>query len=423
MTMNTTRRNTSKKTIQSVDDEWDNFISSNYNIESTSEEGEGEYDDDDDNIVGEERSKNDLENNNEHLLFSENIGAEEYPISSELRISTKSKVAFLNQCIDIDKIFWGIQIIPYSKNMDGVIKKQMKFDSLNQECLDGIIKRLEPESFVHQHIITHIDNPTGRIKFKDVRKISVGICKKDIINGSIKKENAFRYCFVMIIRLKHEGCFKEFHVKVFNTGKIEIPGIQSEDVFEIVLKHIVVIIQPIIDTTHENDEKPYYLPLSYLQNSKTILVNSNFNCGYYINREALFSILKFKYNIQCIYDPCSNYPGIQCKFFYNTDLKEQTGSQILLENIAIHTNIVEVSFMIFRTGNILIVGMCEDNVLNYIYEFLKHILHTEYPKINQKVIGEGGLVVEQVSLLQDGCMLVKECKKKKVRRKTIFMSV
>ena len=28
-------------------------------------------------------------------------------------------------------------------------------------------------------------------------------------------------------------------------------------------------------------------------------------------------ILKMKYNLQPIYDPCS-YPGIQCKFYYNS---------------------------------------------------------------------------------------------------------
>jgi hypothetical protein len=61
------------------------------------------------------------------------------------------------------------------------------------------------------------------------------------------------------------------------------------------------------------------------------LINSNFNCGFFINREALYDILKFKYNLQSIYDPCS-YPGIQCKFYYNPDVGFQNGSQIFLES-------------------------------------------------------------------------------------------
>ena len=37
----------------------------------------------------------------------------------------------------------------------------------------------------------------------------------------------------------------------------------------------------------------------------TVLVNSNFNCGFYINRDKLADILKTKYNIHVYYDSCS----------------------------------------------------------------------------------------------------------------------
>ena len=41
--------------------------------------------------------------------------------------------------------------------------------------------------------------------------------------------------------------------------------------------------------------------------------------------------------------------------------------------------------MIFRTGSILIVGNCEENVLNIIYNFLKNMLAKEYLKITQGI--------------------------------------
>ena len=34
-----------------------------------------------------------------------------------------------------------------------------------------------------------------------------------------------------------------------------------------------------------------------------------------------------------------------------------------------YKNIVTVSFMIFRTGSVLIVGMCDDEILYCIYEY------------------------------------------------------
>ena len=129
-----------------------------------------------------------------------------------------------------------------------------------------------------------------------------------------KKKSAFYNCFVLILRIKVQTMFKEFHVKVFNTGKLEIPGIQDDNVFEMILQMVIDILQP------NMQEK-----LSYKENTcETVLINSNFNCGFYINRESLYDILKYKYNIQSIYDPCS-YPGIQCKFYFNPDVELQMG--------------------------------------------------------------------------------------------------
>jgi hypothetical protein len=79
--------------------------------------------------------------------------------------------------------------------------------------------------------------------------------------------------------------------------------------------------------------------------------------------------------------------------------------QITTENKDKYKNITEVSFMIFRTGSVLIVGMCEEFVLQDIYTFLKALLKTEFKHICQKIITNADL------LLKD--------KKKKIRRKTI----
>jgi hypothetical protein len=244
--------------------------------------------------------------------------------------------------------------------------------------------------------MTSINKPSGRIKFKDIRKITIGISKKDIMSYRSKKKQAFYNCFVMILRIKLNNEFKEFHIKVFNTGKLEIPGVQSDEIFEIVLLHIINTLQPFID-----------IPMSYNKTSDTVLINSNFNCGFFINREILYDILKYKYHIHAIYDPCS-YPGIQCKFYYNTELSEQTGIQTSAMDKHVHKNMIEVSFMIFRTGSVLIVGMCEDNVLMEIYIFLKKLLKEEFKNICQKVITND--------------IAISKNKLKKIRKKIINIS-
>ena len=374
-----------KKKEISLDDEWLKFISIKHNEESDEESDENDDEDaNDDDYHDDDENKNEKNTYNDEITLFENKVTNNVnqkhkiiiPLSSEIIISTKSKIAYLNQPIDLKCVFWGIQVMSYATPLNGLIKKQMKFNSLIQEDLDIIKQNLKNEHHIEEQIITSINNPTGRIKFKDIRKVSIGLSKKDLVSYRCKKKSAFYNCLVMILRIKINSIFKEFHVKVFNTGKMEIPGVQNDIIFEEVLLTVLTIIKPFVITN---------LPLLYQQKSDTVLINSNFNCGFYINREILFDLLKFKYDIQCIYDPCS-YPGIQCKFYYNRDLIVQTGSQISTENKELHKNITQVSFMVFRTGSILIVGMCDDSILYYIYEFLKNLLIEEFHKINQSVI-------------------------------------
>ena len=369
-----------------IDKEWENYISSNYDdILSNMEEEPREY----------------YENTE---LMSANIALDinlESPTSSDIYISTKTKIAYLNQHIDLKTVFWKIPTILYTQPLNGVIKKQIKFNSISEEELNDIQEKLKKEVYFSEYIITSINNPSGRIKFKDIRKVTIGISKKDIMNYRSKQKSAFYNCFVLILRIKVKNIFKEYHVKVFNTGKLEIPGIQTEELFQIILSFIIDILQP-----HILEKLDYKL-----NSSETVLINSNFKCGFYINREAFHDILKYKYNIQSIYDPCS-YPGIQCKFYYNPDVEIQTGAQISNENKHIYKNIKEISFMIFRTGSVLIVGKCEDEVLMIIYEYLKIILHNEFKQICQKNVN--------TLVLND---YINKDKKKKIRRKNINVDI
>jgi hypothetical protein len=290
----------------------------------------------------------------------------------------------------LSEVFWSIPIIPYHAQLEGVIKKSMKFNSLTQNELDANTELSSQYKYVDQHIILQINNPSGRIQFKDVRKISIGLCKKDILSTRDKKNNsAFYNCFVVMVRILQNDIFKEIHVKVFNTGKMEIPGIQSDEMLNRVLTVLTTILKPFI--------KGGLIPLEYLkEKSEIVLINSNFKCGYYINRIKMYDLLKYTYNINCAYDPCS-YPGIQCEFYYDTAASVQNGCQPLYiehnkktlkeekkDKTKIVSTIIKVSFMIFRTGSVLIVGKCDELILKDIYVFIKNILETQHEKIESK---------------------------------------
>lgn len=334
--------------METIDDEWNAFLS--------------------DEVICKSSTNNKILNN-------------DIPECEELYISTKTKVLFLNNNIDIDNIFWEIPILEYWKQETGIIKKQMKIVSKSPEELDILNEKLSKEYYYNVNIIKQIHNPDARrIKFKDERKITIGISKKDIMNSRGKVKNAFYNCFAIILRFYYNDCFREIHVKIFNTGKLEIPGILNNDILHIVKNMIIQLLKtsiPTIDFVEQNK-------------NNNVLINSNFNCGFFINRDVLNIILKTKYGIDTSYDPCS-YPGIKCKYYFNNEIgynKELQNGKISHEDNVMKMNelnesnkYTEVSFMIFRTGSCLIIGNCCEDILIYIYEFIKTILQSEYKEI------------------------------------------
>jgi hypothetical protein len=106
---------------------------------------------------------------------------------------------------------------------------------------------------------------------------------------------------------------------------------------------------------------------------------------------------------------------VKCKFYYNNDLeldlKKQRGVVFAedqnqrMSQLMDNKKYTEVSFMIFRTGSCLIVGNCSERILYLIFDFIKHILTTEYEEI---------CVVSDEPVLKN--------KKSKIRKRNISVS-
>lgn len=304
------------------------------------------------------------------------------PKCEDLYISTKTKVLFLNQELDLNDVFWKLKVNTYNDLTKGIIKKQMKIVSSSVEEFNQYKEKIKNIPYYKENIIKQIDNPSARIvKFKDERKITVGISNKDIINFRGKQKNAFYNCFALIFRFKYNGEYKEIHVKVFNTGKLEMPGVVNNEILNIVKTLIIENIQPFVENKLDfKNECP----------DENVLINSNFNCCFYINREKLHNILSTKYSLETAFDPCS-YPGVKCKYYFNNEKTfskdEQTGKIDTLDNDLKMSDLNEttkytgISIMIFRTGSCLIVGNCSEKVLIFVFNFIKNILKDEYLNI------------------------------------------
>ena len=299
------------------------------------------------------------------------------PMSTDIYISTTTKILFLNlNEIEILSHFWKLLVIDYNLQKTGIIKKQIKISLFDNQSIDELDTILNKNNNAKYLVISHIQNNNNN-NIKHVRKVTIGICKKDILSKTNKEKSAFYNCYVIVLRIKLNNIFKEVHIKIFNTGKIEIPGIQSNEMLEQIKKDLLFILKEIDPSIEFNDKI-----------SRDILINSNFNCGFYINREKLYNILRNKYKINAVYDPCS-YPGIRC--IYNIDLK------------------IKISYMIFRTGSILIVGKCNKDQLIVVYEYIKTILFNEYHLIESNIS-------------QEAINIEKKSKHKKSKKKIIYQS-
>ena len=325
------------------------------------------------------------------------------PKVTDIYISTQTKIGYLNKAINLQDVFWKLPVINYQSQSDGIIKKQIKISCETKEESNILDNKVKTSKMIIVDTIKFIDNPTARkLKYKDVRKVNIGIAKKDLISYRTKTKGAFYNCFVVILRIKFNDIHKEVHMKVFNTGKLEIPGIQSDDFLHLALTNLVNILRSFCGTD-----------LAYnKENIDTVLINSNFTCNYYIDRDNLSTLLKYKYKLHVNYDPCS-YPGIQVKFYYNAEKKHQDGVCLCKQRCDKKgsgkgdNQCLEISFMIFRTGSVLIVGHCDVFILHKVYDFLKNILQVDYIDFR----------------IQTPFVSKKTDKKKKVRKKTIIVDV
>ena len=317
----------------------------------------------------------------------EKLEIRECPKGSDIRISTKVKVLLLNvKQLDIYHIYWKLPMIKYWQQQEGIIKKQIKYTCYSKVEYDKLMSKIDADNSMSVVTLKHVEKElTNHHKseeeqqtlFKHVSKITIGMSNKEILNYRTKQKGAFYNCFMLVLRIQDENnVYKEVNIKTFNTGKMSFPGMISQYVLNKAIKYITALLSNILD------QKIYSLD----DTIDTVLINSNFSCGYFLNRNKLFNILKYNYKLHTTYDPCS-YPGIQCKFFDNIINKKMNGQcvctkQCFRKGSGLEDgNCREVSFMIFRTGSVLIVGKCDETLLMDIYNFIKQILYDNYENI------------------------------------------
>jgi hypothetical protein len=353
-----------------------------------------------------------------------------------LIISTKSNNAKLNNQggdLDVWRMFWAVRVIPYISQQEGVIKKQIKVQCTSQAELDQLHERLKN---VRSHKLTKEEGVDGRAQrkakaeatethtcyspscrkgnhacyssccirneeqrsFRYVAKLTVGLSSKEVKAHRSKEKNAFFNSFTMIMRVRYQGSFKEIVIKVFNKNVLSLPGMLDDEL----LNNTLSLIDRVLGDASEivAPEKPR---LAHKPGTiSDVMVNSNFWCGFGLDRDKVVMLMRDKFGMETSYDP-SNYPGVICRFYEargeNVD-KAAPGicpcnppcstlrigdKRAAASTIEENANVcVKLTFMLFRTGSVLIVGRCNRTLLGKVHNYISHLLIT-----NRKAIQSG----------------------------------
>ena len=380
-------------------------------------EKDDEDDDEEDSLVDDEEEAED----NESIEYQEplrpitkNIPPCPMTSDKDLHFSTRTQSMRVNCPLDIEHLFWNLPVIDYWKPEEGIVKKEMKQIVESKEDYELYEQRKarlfedNPQILFREKVSKHIDNPHARKKkFKDVRKVSIGIIKRDIINSKKRDKNAFSNCFVIYLRFFHDGAFCENHVKVFNTGEMEIPGVHDYEVLETKIQSLLrrfftplihsSPVKPALITENSNislniDLEPQipkeikFEMNSHLE-SKNVLINSDFNCGFYVDRKKVCQVVKGeKYGLDAFI--VGDYPGVKCKFYFKNhlpfDYEKQNGKLdredhvLSMKALSKSPKYTIVTFTLFRTGTCLISGSCSEKMIWFVFHFVCKLLREEY---------------------------------------------
>jgi len=159
---------------------------------------------------------------------------------------------------------------------------------------------------------------------------------------------------------------KIMNVKLFNNGKIQITGLKG-------IHQAPILVQKLIEYFQDLSILEYD---TYLMNHKLVLINSDFDIGYEINRDVLHSEI-IDHGLYSSYEPCI-YPGVNIKYFMNTNNFDGICCCEEMCNGKGRANgdgdCKKVTIAVFKSGKVIITGGQNIEQLETAYRFIKNFI-------------------------------------------------
>tara|TARA_B100000427_G_C15386115_1_gene541130 strand:+ start:122 stop:892 length:771 start_codon:yes stop_codon:yes gene_type:complete len=174
---------------------------------------------------------------------------------------------------------------------------------------------------------------------------------------------------------------KLINVKVFNNGKIQMTGLNNKT-------SITDVIHEFINQIELYDKNIFIYETEYssprILNEQIVLINSDFDIGFSINREKLYRLL-IDNGYFCTFEPCQ-YPGINVKYYNNNLYTDGICKCTVLcngkSNGKGNGHCKKITLAIFKSGKIIITGGQNMNQINNAYNFIVPFINKHKTLIN-----------------------------------------
>ena len=236
-------------------------------------------------------------------------------------------------------------------------------------------------------IIKYIEYGKNPPKGESVKKI------KNPRKNTIVKEKKFFYNQLTMHVLKD----KIVNVKVFNNGRIQMTGLKTKqqgiDIMNIFIDYLLKIdpenLEKIVDNTSPE-----------IKDSQIVLINSDFDIKYKINRELLHRMI-ISMNYYSSYEP-TIYPGVNIKYCFNESNPDDGICKCSVPcngKGKVNSDGIKcckrITIAVFNSGKIIITGGQSYHHLNTAYEFITNLIETNKKELiqNDKIEGQKDMIV------------------------------
>ena len=220
--------------------------------------------------------------------------------------------------------------------------------------------------------------PTDTIRYLSFgSELSKGEITKKIKKPRKDKEKKFFYNQITI----HIFFEKIVNVKIFNNGRIQMTGLKKNNQGEKIIK---IFLEEVNKLSEEYKKEIFEVSNPKFTWIKTVLINSDFDLHYKVDREALHrSIIDEGYYSS--FEPCI-YPGVNIKYYYNK-FKENNGicdCEKMCNGKGKDTTCKKITIAVFNSGKIIITGGNSMKHIEIAYNFIYNFIESRKDIIQMK---------------------------------------